>query len=68
MTNQKDQSQAIYMRVAHWWTRTAANARGRVQSFAQGPWRNSERHIAAAQIALEVERARRKSNEKGRER
>ena len=68
MRNRKDQSQATYMRVAHWWARTAANARRRAQRFAQGPWRNSERHIAAAQIVLEVERARRKSDQKGSER
>lgn len=35
---------------------------------AQWPWRNSPGHIAAAQFSLEVERARRTSEEKGGER
>ena len=53
-------------RVKDWWTETATKAQRRVRRLSRWPWRNTERHIEAAQFLLEVERARRASGEKGK--
>lgn len=53
-------------RVADRWREIARKARRRVRRLDRWPWRNTERHIEAAQFSLEVERARRAGGEKGK--
>ena len=65
MSTRANQHLNGYLLVARWWAKTAAKARRRAHRLALWPWRNSKRHIAAAQIALEIERARRASGENG---
>ncbi len=48
------------------WREIAARAPRCVRHLNRWPWRNTKKHVEAAQFSLEVERARRESEGRGR--
>lgn len=66
MSKALEHVQAIRNLVNAWWSKRAHFARLSVWLLDHSPWRNSRKHVAVAQIALEVERAHYASGEKGK--